>query len=100
MNNLAGKKTPDQGNLHFVCKQAISNLTGLSSETLKKYRRTQRWIEGIHWVKLNEKLIRYNWPLIKDWMQNINDPVAHQRAIEAYQSTLLSNQPRKRKRAL
>lgn len=82
----------------FITKKMFCRLTGLSGETLKRYRRTGTWIEGIHWIKLNNRLICYNWPLIKDWFQNSHDPAAHQRAIEAYQASLLSNQPRQRGR--
>lgn len=85
-------------NAHFINKRSVCQLTGLSGETLKRYRRSGQWIEGIHWIKINERLIRYNWPLLKDWLQNCQDPIAHQRAIAAYQSTLLSNQARKRGR--
>jgi hypothetical protein len=80
----------------YVDKKAVKQLTGLSGETLKRYRRDGRWQEGIHWVRINERVIRYNWPLLKDWFQNSQDPVAHQRAIETFQAGLLSNQPRKR----
>jgi tRNA(His) 5'-end guanylyltransferase len=49
-------------------------------------------IEGIHWVRMNSRCIRYNLELIKDWLHNRHDPAAHQRAIEIYQASLLSNQ--------
>lgn len=82
--------------VQFVDKREASRLTGLSGDTLKKYRLKQGLlIEGIHWVRLNAKTIRYNLPLVQDWLQNRNDPKAHQRAVENYQATLLSNQPKK-----
>lgn len=76
----------------FVGKQQASKTLDLSGETLKRYRLDGKWIEGIHWVRLNSRCVRYNLELIQDWFHNQHDPVAHMRAIEAYQETLLSNQ--------
>lgn len=83
-------------NPHFLGKKEMSKLTGLSGETLKKYRRTNLLTEGIHWVRVSPKLILYCVPLVLDWLQNQGDPVAHQRAIENYQATFLSNQNKSR----
>ena len=69
----------------FGTKHQASALIGLSPETLKKYRLTDKTLlEGIHWVKLNARTIRYNLTLLLDWMENRNDPVAHELAIEQY----------------
>ncbi|MFM7447988.1 MAG: hypothetical protein ACKO24_05255 [Leptolyngbyaceae cyanobacterium] len=76
----------------FVGKQQASKTLDLSGETLKRYRLEGKWIEGIHWVRLNSRCVRYNLELIQDWFHNQHDPTAHFRAIEAYQETLLSNQ--------
>jgi len=76
----------------FVSKQEALQYLNLSSTTLKKYRLQGLLIEGIHWVRINSRCTRYNLELIKDWLQNRHDPVAHQRAIEVYQASLLSNQ--------
>lgn len=57
------------------------------------------WIEGLHWVRINSRCVRYNLELIKDWLHNRSDPAAHRRAIELYQQELLSYQTqRKRKK--
>lgn len=84
-----------QEEFRFVKKREISKLTGLSGDTLKKYRLSGILSEDIHWVRINSKLVLYNVPLILDWLQNINDPLAHQRAIESYMSTLLSNKKKR-----
>ncbi|MEM9908089.1 MAG: hypothetical protein AAF921_24005 [Cyanobacteria bacterium P01_D01_bin.44] len=76
----------------FVSKQEALQYLKLSSTTLKKYRLKGLLVEGIHWVRINSRCIRYNQELIKDWVQNRHDPAAHQRAIEVYQAGLLSNQ--------
>lgn len=82
----------------FVNKRQASQQLNLSSETLKKYRLQGDWIEGIHWVRLNSRCVRYNLALIQDWFHNRYDPIAHLRAIETYQSNLLSNQKKAFKR--
>ena len=84
--------------LHFVSKHQASECLSLSSSTLKKYRLQGDWIEGIHWVRINSRCIRYNLELIQDWLHNRTNPSAHLRAIETYQANLLSNQRKTRKR--
>jgi tRNA(His) 5'-end guanylyltransferase len=71
--------------------KVIENLN-LRDITLKKYRRSGEWSEGIHWVRINSRCVRYNLDLIQDWMHNRHDPQTHQRAIAAYKRTLLSHQ--------
>ena len=78
--------------LQFVNKQQASQSLNLSSATLKKYRLQGLWIEGIHWVRINSRCVRYNLVLIQDWLHNRHDPSAHLRAIEKYQKSLLSYQ--------
>lgn len=77
--------------IFFVKKREISKLTGLSGETLKKYRLSGILSEDVHWIRVNSKLILYNAPLILDWLQNINHPHLHQKAIDSYQAMLLSS---------
>jgi len=76
----------------FVSKKKATEALDLSGETLKRYRLEGDWIEGIHWVRINSRCVRYNLELIQDWFHNHHDPSAHLRAIEVYQATLLSNQ--------
>ena len=79
----------------FVSKRQASECLNFSSSTLKKYRLNGEWIEGLHWVRINSRCVRYNLELIQDWFHNRSDPSAHLRAIELYQKSLLSNQPKK-----
>jgi hypothetical protein len=74
--------------LFFVKKREISRLTGLSGETLKKYRLSGILSEDVHWIRVNSKLILYNAPLVLDWLQNVNHPHLHQKAIDSYQMAL------------
>lgn len=77
----------------FLGKREAERLTGLSHETLKKYRLNGILTEGIHWIRINPRVVRYNAMLLLDFLQNRNDRNAHQRAIGNYQASLLSNQP-------
>ncbi|MCU0570102.1 MAG: hypothetical protein MUF49_26460 [Oculatellaceae cyanobacterium Prado106] len=81
----------------FVKKRELSRQTGLSGETLKKYRDLGFLRENIHWIRINSKLVLYNLPLILDWLQNIHDPDSHWRAVEAYLTELPSNQIKQRR---
>ncbi len=85
---------------HFASKQEASQYLNLSGTTLKRYRLQGLLIEGIHWVRINSRCIRYNLDLIQDWLHNRHDPIAHQRAIENYQANLLSNQKKTRGKSL
>ncbi|MGB3310944.1 MAG: hypothetical protein WBG32_16550 [Nodosilinea sp.] len=51
---------------------------------MRRYRVQGLLIEGVHWVRVNSRCIRYNLELINDWLHNRHDPAAHQRAIEIY----------------
>jgi Putative excisionase (DUF1233) len=76
----------------FVNKQALSQAIGLSPHTFKKYRLSNKWVEGIHWQRINSKCVLYNLTLIQDWLANRSQPEAHNRAIEAYIRSLPSNE--------
>ncbi|MGG6240950.1 hypothetical protein ACQ4N7_20195 [Nodosilinea sp. AN01ver1] len=83
--------------LLFVNKRTASERLDLSGSTLKKYRLQGDWIEGIHWVRINSRCVRYNLELIQDWLHNRGNPTAHLQAIETYQKSLLSNQQKSRR---
>jgi tRNA(His) 5'-end guanylyltransferase len=85
--------------VQFVSKQEATQSLKLSGTTLRRYRVQGLLIEGVHWVRVNSRCIRYNLELIKDWLHNRHDPAAHQRAIEIYQASLLSNQRKISKRS-
>jgi CHAD domain-containing protein len=85
--------------LLFVNKRTASERLNLSGSTLKKYRLQGDWIEGVHWVRINSRCVRYNLELIQDWLHNRGNPAAHLQAIETYQRGLLSNQPQSRRKS-
>ena len=77
----------------LVNKQVAAEMTGLSPQTLKKYRLEGILEKDIYWVMINSRVIRYNISLILDWMQNKDtNPQAHLKAIENYLSSLPSAQ--------
>jgi hypothetical protein len=78
---------------NFVSRKEISQRLSMSATTLKRYRLSGHLIEGIHWVRLNSRCIRYNFELTQDWVQNRGNGAVHERAIALYQASLLSNQP-------
>ena len=82
---------------NWVNKNIAAQILGISTHTLKLYRK-RHWTLGIHFQYLNPRTIRYHEGLLRDWFANISDPQAHQRAIEVYLASLLSNQQKKRNR--
>lgn len=75
----------------LVNKQVAAEMTGLSPQTLKKYRLEGILEKDIYWVMINPRVIRYNISLILDWMQNKDsNPQTHLKAIENYLSSLPS----------
>jgi hypothetical protein len=79
----------------YLDKHEACKLLKICDRTLARYRDTE-WHLGIHYFKPVQKIL-YNRELIEDWLVNRRDYPAHLRAMEAYQASLLSNQPRKRR---
>ncbi|HEY9696776.1 MAG TPA: hypothetical protein V6D10_05905 [Trichocoleus sp.] len=81
----------------FIDKHEAAKLLRVHYNTIGRYRKSQTvgWIEGVHYAALPSGEIRYNKPMLLDWLTNRHDPQAHLRAIEIYQASLLSNQRRK-----
>lgn len=79
----------------FVDKHEALKILPLSESSLYRLRKDGELIEGIHWQRLGKKVV-YNAILIQDYVANKHDPDAHIAAIEEYQRSLLSNQPKKR----
>ena len=82
---------------YWVNKNVAAQILGISTHTLKLYRK-RHWTLGIHFQYLNSRTIRYHEGLLRDWFANISGPQTHQRAIENYLASLLSNQQKKRGR--
>lgn len=71
-------------NREFVSAAELTKAIDLSRSTLKRRRLEGHWVEGIHWTRLNKTCIRYNLPLIRDWMLNAHQPLVHQKVVEKY----------------
>jgi predicted site-specific integrase-resolvase len=84
--------------MNFLTEQELAERLRLSVDTLQRYRRDGVLQRGVHWQKLRGGEVRYNEELINDWWANLHDPDAHQRAIEVWQSQLLSNRKKKLRR--
>jgi hypothetical protein len=82
----------------FADSSVIHEKLGLSSHTLSTFRKDGSFIEGIHYVEVNSRLILYNLPLLIDWLVNRHDPATHQIAISHFQAELMSNQSRNRRK--
>lgn len=80
---------------NWVNPKGAAKILGISKHTLKFYRK-RHWTLGVHFQYLNSRTIRYHEELLRDWFANISEPHVHQRAIENYLASLLSNQPKKR----
>lgn len=75
---------------YYLGERKMGIMIGSSKEFLKKCRFEGSLIEGIHWVRINSRVL-YNVQLVLDWIQNQGDPIAHQRAIDTYLGKLPSN---------
>ncbi len=84
--------------MSFVSKQEALQYLHLSEATLKRYRSQGHLLEGIHWVRINSRCVRYNLELIQDWLHTRHDPTAHERVVRRYQATLLHNQNQTRRK--
>lgn len=85
----------NDNNNKWINNRDAAKLLGISKHSLKIYRQ-RHWTLGIHYQYLNSRTIRYHEGLLRDWFANISDPLVHQRAIEVYLASLLSNQQKKR----
>lgn len=95
MTTSIAQELMSKGN--WLNKHDAAKLLGISTHTLKTYRK-KHWTAQIHFQYLNSRVIRYHEGLIRDWIANRFYPAAHQKAIEFYLASLLSNQMKKRGR--
>jgi len=81
----------------FVPKEVAAEIVNKHPATLARYRKENRLIDGIHFVKCGNEYL-YNEPLLKDWLANGCDiaNADHRNAIEVYQRQKLGNQKRRK----
>ncbi|NET36315.1 MAG: hypothetical protein F6K19_30535 [Cyanothece sp. SIO1E1] len=78
----------------FINKHKAAKILKVHPNSLARYRRRGQLIEGIHYTRMPQQVL-YNKPLLEDWVANRHDPPAHQRAIEIYRASLLSNKSKR-----
>jgi tRNA(His) 5'-end guanylyltransferase len=80
----------------FVTKHQAAACLFVSTSTLKRYRLNGELIEGVHWVRLNSRCIRYNLEILKDWFKNRDNLQVHLQTIDEYLQSLPSNQKKEK----
>jgi hypothetical protein len=73
-------------------KRDLAQVVPYGKSKIQDLIKRQVWIEGLHYVTDDAGDRLYNLDLIADWVANLNDPTAHQRACESYVGSLPSNQ--------
>lgn len=74
--------------VRFCDKRKLHEELGLSPATFKRLRSSGKWLEGVHWVRINEKCVRYNLPLCRHWLACREFPEQHGIAIREYLESL------------
>lgn len=67
--------------VRFCSKRELAIALGFSPHTIKTFRQ-KYWQEGVHFVRLNSRTIRYNKTLCIDWLATGNFPGLHPKRIE------------------
>ena len=80
----------------YLSKREMAKLLGVRPDTLKEYRKNM--IEGVHFIRPNSRVVRYNPELVSHWFANRQNPKIHQSVIDQYLASLPENQPKKRGR--
>lgn len=70
----------------LVDKHRAAELAGMSWRTLNSYRqmRNSPIIEGVHYKRINLRVIYYRAELIQDWAVNRDNPEQHLKTIEEF----------------
>lgn len=78
----------------FITKHEAAALLRCHPSTVGVHRKTQGWIEGIHFVYFGKKIL-YNRQLLLNLVQCNGEvmSVEHQNAIAVYLANRLDNQP-------
>jgi hypothetical protein len=83
--------------VRWLTKHKAAEITGDSHHTLKDRRLYGPWRQwkGVLWVQPTSRTTRYNEQLLQSWMACSGDAAVFSRAVENFQASLISNQPRK-----
>lgn len=77
--------------------RALAQVCPYGKSKIQAVIKSGAWREGLHYVTDEAGDRLYNLDLIADWVANLGDPTAHQRACELYLTSLPSNQSTGRK---
>ncbi len=77
-------------NFELATTEQAAEVLGCSTHWLKKRRLDGQLQEGVHWVRTNQRSIRYITPLLKDYLNNRNQFSTHRQFIV---SDLISDIP-------
>jgi hypothetical protein len=81
-------------------KSALAQVVPYGKSKIQSLIKQGVWQEGLHYVTDDAGDRLYNLDLIADWVANMGDPVAHERACESYLASIPSNQTTSRKTAV
>lgn len=63
--------------MEWCDKHYAAAITGLSIFTLREWRLNGKLREGIHWVRLGNRCVRYNSHMLRDFMVTQSEPKIH-----------------------
>ena len=75
-------------NIEIGSKHEAASLLGISTRTLTRYRSQYKWVEGVHFFKLNPTTVRYNLTLLEHWRSYKDSPHVHQKACDNFVRSL------------
>lgn len=82
-------------NFELAREKEAAKRFACSQPYLKKKRLDGTLHEGIHWIRLGKRSVRYVIPVMIDFFRNRHQPYVHQQFIEDYVASWDSNRPRK-----
>jgi predicted site-specific integrase-resolvase len=68
----------------FLNKQQAAELLSVSPWTLSQWRRKGALVEGIHYIKLNPRTVRYVKETLENWLLNRNDRQSHDQYCQSF----------------
>jgi hypothetical protein len=69
----------------LINPQDAAKISDRKPDTLKRLRRQGDLIEGVHWVRENNRRVKYRKELLEDWAATRHDTHRHLAAIEEFE---------------
>jgi hypothetical protein len=69
-------------------KHTAARMLDCGAGTLKNWRLdpTSGLIEGVHWIRPNQRVVRYRLGLLKHWFEHRHEPDFHRRLVEEFRA--------------